>query len=72
MLRMRMRLHFTVCIWCRRYQDHMAMLAGWLKELPAANDSGRQLLGASARERIRRAVRSVMEKPRGEDGDEVG
>jgi len=57
--RVRIRLHLLLCLWCRRYQRHIAFLRGALRTMPerdCCRPSAR--LSEEARERLKQALRS--------------
>ena len=51
--RVRVRLHFAICVWCERYWKQLRLIRRTVRETepPAAG------LSAEARERIKRALR---------------
>lgn len=55
--RLLIRLHFSICIWCKRYAKQLKLLrkysSGFLEE---GCQSGRETLSSSARERLSKAL----------------
>jgi hypothetical protein len=51
--RFRMRMHYLVCVWCRRYRDQLALLRRACAQLDASTPEAGPGLPPTARERIR-------------------
>jgi hypothetical protein len=53
-----LRLHLSVCTWCRRYGKQIRFLRQFAHEHPGElNDASVHRLSSEARERVRRAFR---------------
>jgi len=62
-IRLKMRLHFLICVWCKRYCQHL----NWLhKTLPRLDEHAAELpvrgLSPEAKQRIVRHLKSAGEK----------
>jgi hypothetical protein len=51
--RLRMRMHYLVCVWCRRYRDQLALLRRACAQLGTSAPEAGPGLPPTARERIR-------------------
>ena len=55
--RWRMRLHFLLCVWCRRYRRQLGLLRRALTRLPTAEPTGDdERLSPAAKERLKRKL----------------
>jgi hypothetical protein len=63
--RWRMKLHFMLCVWCRRYQRQLGFLRRALLVLPE-NELGLsdQKLPMDAKERLKEALKNDRDKYR--------
>ena len=58
--RLLLRLHFSICVWCRRYGQHLEALRKFSAKFPEKGcESGQATLSADARDRLDRALRQV-------------
>jgi hypothetical protein len=58
MTRVKMRLHFLICVWCERYAKHLHYLRKFGRALPKhTNEVGTPGLPESAKTRIKRTLR---------------
>lgn len=56
--RLRMRLHYGICIWCERYRDHLEALRAASREFPEkAGEIPGGEMSAESKARIKRALR---------------
>ena len=63
MMRMKKRLHFLICCWCQRYEQHLHYLRETAEAFPEhAEQSSSTCLSAGARERIKRELDSAKSK----------
>ncbi len=57
MLRLRMRLHYGICIWCERYREHLATIRAVSREYPEkAGELPGDPLSAEAKARLKIAL----------------
>ncbi|MFZ0712196.1 MAG: hypothetical protein WAM53_19305 [Terrimicrobiaceae bacterium] len=55
--RVLIRLHFSICVWCKRYGRHLKYLRKFSGEFPEKGcEHGKAALTPSARERLSKAV----------------
>lgn len=58
--RLLVRLHFSICIWCRRYGKHLESLRKFSSEFPEKGCArGEENLSSAARERLNKALQEV-------------
>jgi hypothetical protein len=58
--RLLLRLHFSICVWCRRYGQHLKSLRKFSSEYPEKGcESGQAVLSPDTRDRLNRALRQV-------------
>jgi len=61
--RLALGLHLFICLWCRRYRNHLLLLRrAWrhlADRMPPAADASSATLSAPARQRIRAALRKA-------------
>lgn len=58
--RLLVRLHFSICIWCRRYGKHLESLRKFSSEFPEKGcEKGQANLSSAPRERLNRALQQV-------------
>lgn len=60
--RLRMKLHYGICVWCLRYRDQLAMIRTLIRQFPGAADGGEAMLSEAARERIKETLRETGEE----------
>ena len=61
-LRMRLliRLHFSICVWCKRYHGQLKLLRKYSSGFAEKEfDHGRETLSSSARERLNKALAEI-------------
>ena len=57
--RLKMRLHYLVCVWCQRYQKQLSFLHKAIHDHPEKlSDTTPARLSPEARERLKRKLRS--------------
>lgn len=57
-MRLRMRLHYLICVWCERYRKQLAFLRRAIQQDPEQlNQSAPARLSDEARERLKRSLR---------------
>jgi hypothetical protein len=57
LMRVRMRLHYGVCIWCKRYHDQLELLGKISKEFPEnSQGNARTRLSDEAKIRMKKAL----------------
>lgn len=61
LLRLRMKLHFGICVWCLRYRDQLEMIRTLIRRFPGPSDEGEAMLSNAAKDRIRDALREAGE-----------
>ena len=58
--RLLIRLHFSICVWCKRYDGQLKLLRKYSSELAEKGcDRGRETLSPSARERLSKALEEI-------------
>ena len=56
--RLLIRLHFTVCIWCKRYSEQLKFLRKYSSRMAENGcEKGPEMLSSGARERLKNALR---------------
>ena len=50
--RLAMRAHYLICVWCKRYRDHVGFMRNMLRSCP----EGENRLSLDARERMKMAL----------------
>jgi hypothetical protein len=56
--RLLIRLHFSICVWCKRYGSHLTDLRKYSAEFPSKGcEHGGPALSSDARERLKKALR---------------
>ncbi len=56
-VRVRLRLHFAGCVWCRRYAEQLRRIRFFSRMFPEkAGEHGAAVLPASSRERLKAAL----------------
>lgn len=54
---LRMRLHFSFCLWCRRYRDHLGLIDGFCREfIDSPHDHNSPALSDEAKARMKVAL----------------
>lgn len=59
LLRLRMRLHYGICVWCLRYRDQLDLIRELIRQIPASADDGRKLLSEETKQRLREKLRGM-------------
>jgi len=62
LLRLRMKLHYGICVWCLRYRDQLAMIRTLMRRFPGPSDGGEAMLSDAAGERIKETLRETREE----------
>jgi len=58
--RLLIRLHFSICVWCKRYGRHLKLLRNCSSEFPEKGcEYGSATLSSSARERLKNALQGM-------------
>jgi hypothetical protein len=57
--RLLIRLHFCVCIWCRRYREHLKLMRKLSAKFPEKGCEEGANLSIEARERLNRALQKA-------------
>ena len=58
--RLLIRLHFTICVWCRRYDAQLKFLRKYSSEFAGKGcEQGGETLPSSARERLKKALKEI-------------
>ena len=60
-MRLRLRLHFTVCVWCERYACHLRRLRVFSRAFPTQGcEHGKITLSQASRERLKAKLREQV------------
>ena len=58
--RLLIRLHLSICVWCKRYDGQLKLLRKYSSGLAEKGcDRGRETLSPSARERLNKALEEI-------------
>jgi hypothetical protein len=56
-MRLLVRLHFSICVWCKRYGKHVELLRTFSSKFPEKGcEHGEAALPPSARERLKKSL----------------
>ena len=59
-MRMKLRLHYLICEWCRRYEKHLHELRKFASSVPDHTDAlSEETLSPTAKERMKEALREA-------------
>ena len=59
-MRLKLRLHYLICAWCRRYEKHLRELRKFAASVPDHTEPfSRDTLSPGAKDRIKGAMREV-------------
>jgi hypothetical protein len=59
-MRLKLRLHYLICAWCRRYEKHLRELRKFAASVPDHTEAFPQdTLSGGAKERMKEAMREV-------------
>ena len=59
-MRLKLRLHYLICAWCRRYEKHLRELRKFAASFPDHTEAfPEDTLSAGAKERMKEAMREV-------------
>ena len=62
--RLLIRLHFTVCIWCKRYAEQLKFLRQYNSSIAEKGcENGEAILSPSARNRLKNALEKAKVEP---------
>jgi hypothetical protein len=62
-MRIKLRLHYLICAWCRRYEKHLRELRKFASSVPDHTEAfSENSLSPTARERMKEALRETRRK----------
>jgi hypothetical protein len=62
-MRIKLRLHYLICAWCKRYEKHLHELRKFASSVPDHTDAfSEDTLSPTAKERMKEALRETRRK----------
>jgi hypothetical protein len=58
-MRIKLRFHYLICAWCQRYERQLHEMRKFLRVLPEAPAPPEEQMPASAKERMKKALRDA-------------